>query len=89
MTEDMRSEQSLTNWHFYWGHKQFLEEKTKSCKVQKIIDAVPVTLVLDAIYSETRLKRLSVSSNNERLTPFGCREEIFVSGGGCVVQALS
>ena len=26
---------------------------------------------------------------DERLTPFGCREEIFVSGGGCAVRTLS
>ena len=50
---------------------------------------VAVDLVLDTIYPETRLKRLSFSSKNERLTPFGCREVIFVSGGGCVVRALS
>ena len=41
------------------------------------------------IEPKTRLKRLSFSSKNRRLAPFQCREEIFVSGGGCVVQTLS
>ena len=35
------------------------------------------------------LKRLSFSPKNECLTPFGCREHIFVSGGECAVRTLS
>ena len=51
---------------------------------------VAVDLVLDTIEPETRLKKVKLFVKNERLhTPFGCQEEVFVSGSGGAVQMLS